>query len=379
MPGGSDPKNPLRWLRKKLRQLAANRRRLPRQITATKTILQSISDNPLYQKLLAVKIRNLGRPVLLVGRGVEVNLLGSELRREGVDVSCRACGDGEEFRLEGSDEERIVVCCDVPRTQAEWNAYKALKDGRPYVIGLYELFLPFTFVIDSLAALNYFMKDLATIAPYYLGEKRFGEIDKLQDIVGLSGKTVLELGPLDGYQTAGILHAGAKSVTCVDVRAVNLLKVFAACSAFDWRNVTLHIDDFHNVDAKKYGRFDLVCAHGVYYHSVAPFLLFENLLSLADDVFLGGFCATDQSPQGPFKTLAHGDFAYKVKEHREFSNILSGVDDVGYFFDRDDLVKFFETQGREVLIISDERSPVQAGRYVRLLIRRRGSDRAVVA
>ena len=49
------------------------------------------------------------------------------------------------------------------------------------------------------------------------------------------------------------------------------------------------MDDFHNADAHKYGRFDLAFAHGVYYHSFAPFLFFENLISLSDNIFIGGY------------------------------------------------------------------------------------------
>jgi 16S rRNA A1518/A1519 N6-dimethyltransferase RsmA/KsgA/DIM1 with predicted DNA glycosylase/AP lyase activity len=90
---------------------------------------------------------------------------------------------------------------------------------------------------------------------------------------------VIEFGPLEGCLTAGLVKLGVKSLTCIEARAENAIKTLVACHAFDWKNVKLVMDDFHNVNQFKYGTYDLVFAHGVYYHSLAPFLFLENLRS----------------------------------------------------------------------------------------------------
>ncbi len=141
--------------------------------------------------------------------------------------------------------------------------------------------------------------------------------------------------------------------------------------AFRWSNVELVSDDFHDVTPQKYGRFDLVFAHGVYYHSVAPFVFFENMIALADAVYVGGFCATDDLPSGSWQYLAHRGQRYAVKQYREsVADHTAGIHAVGYFFHPDALTQWFRDQGWRVKVLSDEPSTVTAGRYIRFLAQR---------
>jgi len=69
---------------------------------------------------------------------------------------------------------------------------------------------------------------------------------------------------MEGAQTAGLVHLGAKSVTCIEACAESFIKtmiasLFSISTTFD-----SVIDDFHNADDLKYGKFDLAFAHGVY-------------------------------------------------------------------------------------------------------------------
>lgn len=70
-----------------------------------------------------------------------------------------------------------------------------------------------------------------------------------------------------GFPEAGLINLGANCVTCIEARAESFIKTMVAKYAFRWDNVHLVMDDFHNADNLKYGRFDLAFAHGVYYHS----------------------------------------------------------------------------------------------------------------
>lgn len=320
----------------------------------------------MLMRLLAYRMQSLNQRVLLIGAKERLAVLGQALRVRNVDVKDATYGDDNQLR-EAVVQDRLIVLCLIPGSEAEWRELAELRERYP-VTTAYELFLPITFLLSAQSTLPYFMSGLEMIAPYLLGEKPFGYIDRFDSLVGLRGKSVLEFGPLDGYQTAGLVHAGAKSVTCVDVRAVNLLKIIAAREAFGWSQVTTLIDDLHNVHGRRHGRYGAVCAHGVHYHSVAPFLFFENLLSLSDAIFLGGFCATEASPEGPFETLSWKGEYYRAKRHAEPDNVMSGVNPHGYFFHADDLAAFFARQGCTVTVLADEPSPVQAGRLVRLAI-----------
>jgi hypothetical protein len=92
------------------------------------------------------------------------------------------------------------------------------------------------------------------------------------------------------------------------------------------------------------------------------------MLSLADYVFIGGFCATDSLPPGPFSTLTYEGRRYKVKKQREaIGSMAGGINPVGYYFEKNDLMRFFHDEGFDTTVISDEPSEVTAGRYLRFL------------
>ena len=88
-----------------------------------------------------------------------------------------------------------------------------------------------------------------------------------------------------------------------------------AADAFNWPNLNIIMNDFHDVNSDRYGKYDLAFAHGVYYHSISPFLFLENLVSLSDNVFIGGFCATEEKPEGYFEILNYQSLQYRVKKY----------------------------------------------------------------
>ena len=115
----------------------------------------------------------------------------------------------------------------------------------------------------------------------------------------------------------------------------------------------------------------MVFAHGVYYHSIAPFLFLENLLGLSDNIFVGGFCATDKSPPGGFTTLNYQGIDYRVKRYKEGVGYTAGVNTYGYFFHKEDLKHFFIERGYDIKVISDEPVKVTAGNFLRFLAQKR--------
>ena len=130
------------------------------------------------------------------------------------------------------------------------------------------------------------------------------------------------------------------------------------------------MDDFHNADAQKYGRFDLAFAHGVYYHSFAPFLFFENLMSLSENIFIGGYTTAVNEQVNPapglvytYETLEYEGKRYKVRRIIIGNSYNTAVNQFAYHFDREDLLSFFKDRGYEVTIISDEPSDEPWGEW----------------
>jgi hypothetical protein len=259
-----------------------------------------------------------------------------------------------------------VVVCSTPTDEGQWAAVRELKLRHgARIIGAQELVLPFTAISFAQTKLNYFMRTLGEVAPYYLGQKWHGPIDRLNDLFPLEGRRVIEFGPFDGGQTAGLMHHGVKELVCIEARAENYLKTLIAKDTFGWDNVRLVMDDMHNADAVKYGRFDLAFNHGVYYHGVAPFVLLENLISLSDNIFLGGFVLKDDAP---CETVVYEAESYRVQAYEEIEGwFTAGVNKTSYYFHPDDLMKFFSLRGYRIDVMDDEVSEWGSGRFFRFL------------
>ncbi len=264
----------------------------------------------------------------------------------------------------------------MPVTAEQWWTIHRLKERYgERVIGIQELALPLA-LLDKTASLLPYCESLDRILEYYLGERYFGPIDQLDALCSLAGKSVIEFGPLDGSQTAGLVKAGAARIVCIESRPENVLKTTLASRVFGWDHVQVVADDFHNADAVKYGRFDLAFAHGVYYHSIAPTLFLQNLLRLSDTIFVGGLCATEDRPDCAYESMAYRGRTYRVKPYKEhLQAFVAGVNETSYFFHGDDLMDFFRHQGCEVAPMSDEAMATHwpAGRYVRFVARRQSA------
>jgi hypothetical protein len=217
--------------------------------------------------------------------------------------------------------------------------------------------------------LDYFFKNPDEIIPYYLGRDFFGPLPELNRRFSLQGKRVVEFGPFDGCQTLGLTHLGA-DVTAIEARAENAVKTRAALDATGL-TASIVMEDFHDTTAARHGRFDLAFAHGVYYHSHRPFVFLGNLIDLSDNIFVGGFCATDDLPSANWETLSHEGHTYRVKSYREVTGFTAGIHDTAYFFDADALMAFFKNHGFEVEVIDKEKSSVTAGQFLRFLARRK--------
>jgi hypothetical protein len=333
------------------------------------TVIPDVWDKPIYQELTAYKLHFHNKPVVLLGELNKVNDLAQFLTKRNIVVSTLQWNWEAEINSNDFSQESQLIICKIPLNEHHWQVIQQLK--KKYLercTSIYELVLPFTLIPMAQSSLNYYIKTLEEISPYYLGENYFGPIDKLNEVFPLSGKKVIEFGPFDGCQTAGLLNSGVNSLTCIEARAENAIKILVARYVFDWNNLELMMDDFHNANQFKYGTYDLAFAHGVYYHSIAPFLFLENLRSLSNNIFIGGFYATEFSPEGDYETLEYGGEKYRVKRYKEADCFTAGVNPIGYFFHKDDLMKFFKERNYEVIVISDEDEDSEAtGNFLRFL------------
>ena len=316
-------------------------------------VIPRIWERPVFSSLIASRLAP-GAEVALLGSQDEINFLRSEIEQHGRQV-VPILWNWDSPDSAGIPDKAIIVLCKVPLSESQWRTVAAFQDRfGSRVVGIQELVLPFTAIQQGQADLTYNLANLEELVSYYQGREFFGPIAELNALFPLAGKRVIEFGPMEGAQTAGLVHFGAASVTCIEARAVSLIKTMIAKYCFNWDNVSLIMDDFHNARQAKYGVFDLAFAHGVYYHSIAPFYFFENLMSLSANIFIGGYCVENVESNPNHEVLEYEGKQYHVARHKIADTYNSAVNEFAYHFTKDDLVGFFSDRGYKTTLISDE-------------------------
>ena len=339
-------------------------------------ILNEFLDAPVYAKFIGYRLSRLGGNLVILTGDAESRYLGTALKEAGVRAKFIPWNFGQPVNIELPDPESRLLVFKVPSLPEHWSELQALRlrfGGR--VLGINELLLPLSVLLHARERLPYSVKNLNELLIYYIGRSTFGApLRTLTDVFPLEGKSVVEFGPLDASQTAFLVHSGASRVVCVEARPENAMKVLAARQAMGWNNVEVRMDDFHNADANSMGRFDLAFAHGVYYHTIAPFVFLENLISLSDNVFLGGYCTTDENPAIEYQHLTHNGQSYRVKRYEEAGrgDFYAGINSYAYFLEGEDLLKFFQTNGYATRVLQDIPTDATqaAGRYIRFFASR---------
>lgn len=317
-------------------------------------LVPSIWDHKLFKSLIPLRLEATRAPFLLLGNQGQIDYLRSSFSMynvvaEGIEWDWQA-----EVDLSSFPSASVIIICKLPQTEAQWRVVKKLRENYgPRVTGIQELVLPFTTILEGQASLTYCVEAMEELTTYYTGEHFFGPLAELNAAFPLAGRRVIEFGPMEGLQTAGLLNLGVESVTCIEARAVSFIKTMIAQYSLAWPNVRLVMDDFHNADGNKYGAFDLAFAHGVYYHSFAPFLFFENLMSLSNNIFIGGYCLINGERAND--TLTYEGQNFRVRRIQISNTYNNAANEFAYHLDRDELINFFKSRGYNITVITDEK------------------------
>lgn len=337
-------------------------------------VVPRIWSQPIFRQLIPFRLEFPDRPLIILGSAEEIEFLRAGFADRGRQSIKGIEWDWEQGANLGElPPQAQIIVCKLPLSEAHWRTIIGLKQryGND-VIGIQELALPFTTIQQGLASLTYSVDNLDELASYYSGTAFFGEFfEELNRAFPLAGKRVIEFGPMEGAQTAGLVNLGVASVTAIEARAISFIKTMIARYCFNWTNVTIVMDDFHNADANKYGKFDLAFAHGVYYHSFAPFLFFENLMSLSENIFLGGYCTGPAANGDHREVLEYEGRKFLVKKIQIGNTYNNAVNEFAYHFSNEDLVDFFRARNYRVNIMMDEAIDDPYGeRYIRFLATR---------
>lgn len=132
----------------------------------------------------------------------------------------------------------------------------------------------------------------------------------LKTIGGVQGKTVLELGALEGAHTRTMEEAGA-IVTAIEGNANNFLKCLVVKNEFNLKAKFIYADFCEYVKVCR--KFDIVSAAGVLYHQTNPADLIFDLAKITDTVLVWSQVASENNPPGKECTIMSNNCLYYGK------------------------------------------------------------------
>lgn len=103
---------------------------------------------------------------------------------------------------------------------------------------------------------------------------------------GFDGKTILELGPLEGGHTYMMQRAGASKITAVEANNRAFLKCLIIQKIFGLENAEFMFGDFNKYLEMEKRHFDIVIASGVLYHMINPVQALESITSSTHNLML---------------------------------------------------------------------------------------------
>lgn len=106
-------------------------------------------------------------------------------------------------------------------------------------------------------------------------------IERLGD---LRGKSVLELGPLEGAHTYMMTRAGA-NVLAIEANTNAYLRCLVAKELLNMENCKFLLGNFNAfIDQNQGQKYDIILCLGVLYHLEDPLLTLRNLMQMSDSI-----------------------------------------------------------------------------------------------
>lgn len=190
---------------------------------------------------------------------------------------------------------------------------------------------------------------------------------------GLHFKSVLELGPFEGYQTYLLDRLGAREIVSVEGNSLNFLKCLCVKELYGLKARLEHGDVIGYMENCT-RRFELVFASGVLYHMQDPLRFVELAASLAPALYLWthffdpSVLSLNNGQERHFvpsedrevvvdgRTLRLHARSYLMRSYHESipSYWEGGQEDLTYWLEREDLIWAIERSGMKVSAIQAE-------------------------
>lgn len=200
-------------------------------------------------------------------------------------------------------------------------------------------------------AVDVFAGEWASAFPAPLGDVRAGSIPLFEDgriswaveqLGGVAGARVLELGPLEGGHTYMLDRAGAAEVVAVEANTRAFLKCLIAkellgmpAARFRCGDLIAYLQEHLRAGAP---RFDVCVASGVLYHMTDPMLMLDLVTAACDRLFLWTMYYDEERTRSDpalaakfsaaepaeYAGLRYDRFRYEYREALQFKGFCGG-------------------------------------------------------
>jgi SAM-dependent methyltransferase len=141
----------------------------------------------------------------------------------------------------------------------------------------------------------------------------------------LSGKRILELGPLEGGHTLELARTGAR-VVAIEGRESNYNRCLFIKAVYGLTDVEFVLGDVRSL-GPAHGQFDVIFNVGVLYHLDEPWKLLQALGGLAPRMFLWTHCSSPEDARASIEVAGvtmHGRVFREGMVRRRLSRFLPG-------------------------------------------------------
>ncbi|MFG1361389.1 methyltransferase domain-containing protein [Xanthobacter pseudotagetidis] len=208
----------------------------------------------------------------------------------------------------------------------------------------------------------------------------------IEQIGGVSGLDILELGPLEASHTAMLLEAGANSVLAIEANRLAFLKCLIVKEVRRLAGASFLLGDFTKFLETDTRRWPLIVACGVLYHMEEPLRLLEQLAARTDQLFLWTHVVDDiQMPEGdprrePIRAVEERTWRGRAVRHylrpyqgKNDPKFCGGIPAEPAWLDRGDLLDALAALGFDDVRTIDHDQNVTAGPSTTILARRTAS------
>lgn len=206
----------------------------------------------------------------------------------------------------------------------------------------------------------------------------------IEKLGGVSGQSVLELGPMEGGHTYMLEKAGADSVIAIEAGSRAYLKCLVAKEVTGLRRSSFLLGDFEEYLRHANVRFDAVIACGVLYHMKDPVELIHNLARFTDRLYLwthyyaadrvaaiphmkNRFPGNHPTEHAGFRYTAH---RYEYGDFLDTTRFAGGSDEFSHWLGREELLGALRHAGFDDIEIGADDVGHQNGPSISLVARK---------